>query len=239
MINPRKITNLILVLLVLTLAFSLSVTAQDEQQYDVVIRNGRVLDGAGNPWIRADVAINDGKFVRIGKIKGKGKREIDAKGKYVSPGWIDMQDQSGDVLQQNGLAESKLIQGITTGIAGEVGTPVPAEQLTGYFKDLKKNGISMNFGTYYSEAQARVAVLGNESRAPTAQELARMRSMMDTAMKSGALGMSTALIYPPASYSTTDELIAVRGSGRTPRRDLCEPYTRGKARNSSRHSTKQ
>src|ERR1051325_249684 len=75
-----------------------------EPQYDLVIRNGRVLDGAGNPWILADVAIKDGRFVRIGKVDGKGRREIDASGRYVSPGWIDMLDQSGSVLQRNGLA---------------------------------------------------------------------------------------------------------------------------------------
>src|SRR5881275_3459772 len=84
--------------------------------YDLVIRNGRVLDGAGNPWILADVAIKDGRFVRIGRIEGKGKREIDATGRYVSPGWIDMLDQSGGVLSRNGLAESKLQMGVTTGI---------------------------------------------------------------------------------------------------------------------------
>jgi hypothetical protein len=76
--------------------------------YDLVIRNGRVLDGAGNPWILADVAISGGRFVRVGKVEGQGKAEIDARGKYVSPGWIDMMDQSGSVLPRNGLAENKL-----------------------------------------------------------------------------------------------------------------------------------
>src|SRR3984885_8611796 len=71
--------------------------------YDIVIRNGRVLDGNGNPWVRADIAIQDGKFAKIGRVEGRGKREIDAKGEYVSPGWIDMMDQSGEVLQKNGL----------------------------------------------------------------------------------------------------------------------------------------
>src|SRR6478735_6206422 len=138
-----------------------------EPIYDIVIRNGRVLDGAGNPWIAADVAITNGKFVRIGKIDGKGKREIDATGRYVSPGWIDMLDQSGGVLLRNGLAQSKLQMGVTTGIAGESGTPVPADKLSEYFATLEKNGISMNFGTSYSETQARVAVLGEEARDPT------------------------------------------------------------------------
>src|SRR5262249_36620600 len=82
-------------------------SAQDSQPgYDLVIRNGRVFDGAGNPWILADVAISNGHFVRVGRIEGKGRREIDAKGKYVSPGWIDMMDQSGHVLPLNGLAEN-------------------------------------------------------------------------------------------------------------------------------------
>src|SRR5689334_12645175 len=92
--------------------------------FDVVIRNGRVLDGGGNPWILADVAIRDGRFVRIGKFGGRGKTEINARGKYVSPGWIDMMDQSGAVLPRNGLAENKVRQGVTTAIGGEGGTPV-------------------------------------------------------------------------------------------------------------------
>src|SRR5690242_20783656 len=88
------------------------------QEYDLVIRNGRVLDGAGNPWVRADIAVKDGRIAAIGKIAGTGKREIDASGDYVSPGWVDMMDQSNEVLLKNGLAESKLRQGLTTLIDG-------------------------------------------------------------------------------------------------------------------------
>ncbi|MGH9820751.1 MAG: N-acyl-D-amino-acid deacylase family protein, partial [Pyrinomonadaceae bacterium] len=178
----------------------------DEPIYDIVIRDGRVLDGAGNPWVGADVAIKDGRFVLIGRVVGKGKREIDAKGKYVTPGWIDMQDQSGGVLPKNGLGESKLLQGVTTGIAGEGGAPVEADKLAQYFIDLQKSGISMNWGTYYGETQARIAVLGNEARDPTPAELDKMRAIIDTAMRNGAMGISTALIYPPASYSKTEEI---------------------------------
>ncbi len=176
-------------------------------EYDIVIRNGRVLDGAGNPWIAADVAIKDGRFVRIGKIEGKGKREIDATGRYVSPGWIDMLDASGGVLLRNPLAESKLLMGVTTGISGEGGTPVPADKVAEYFAGLEKSGISMNFGTYFSATHARVAVLGQDSRDPNTEELTRMKSIIETAMKGGVLGISTALIYPPASYSKTDQLV--------------------------------
>jgi N-acyl-D-aspartate/D-glutamate deacylase len=187
----------------------IALTAQSEPMYDVVIRNGRVLDGAGNPWILADIAIANGRFVRIGPVTGRGKREIDARGKYVSPGWIDMLDQSGRVLRQNGRAESKLLQGVTTLVGGEGGTPVPASEIASYFTQLEQQGLSVNFGTYFAEVQARSAVIGPSSRPPTPAELDRMRAIMDTAMRAGVLGMSTALIYPPASYASTDELVEV------------------------------
>jgi len=177
--------------------------------YDVVIRNGRVLDGAGNPWILADVAIKDGRFAKIGRITERGTREIDARGKYVSPGWIDMMDQSGGVLPRNGLAENKLRQGVTTAIGGEGGFPVAASKIPEYWATLERQGISINFGSYFSETQARVPVLGNSARAPSAAELDRMRAIMDTAMRAGAMGMTTALIYPPSSYATTEELVEV------------------------------
>ncbi len=176
-------------------------------QYDVVIRNGRVLDGAGNPWIAADVAILDGRFARIGHVTGRGRTEIDATGLYVSPGWIDMMDQSGSVLPRNGLAENKLRMGVTTAIGGEGGTPVPASRLPAYFDTLEQRGISINFGSYFSETQARGQVLGDDSRAPDAGELGRMQAILDSAMRAGAMGMTTALIYPPSSYATTDELV--------------------------------
>jgi N-acyl-D-aspartate/D-glutamate deacylase len=204
--HKRRTIAFSLIGLMLSGLFPLHLTAQDPA-YDIVIRNGRVLDGAGNPWILADVAIKDGRFAKIGRVDGKGKREIDARGKYVSPGWIDMQDQSGNVLQRNGLAESKLLQGVTTAIAGEGGTPVPAEKIGEYFAGLEKSGISLNFGTYYNATQARTAVVGQDARDPSPEELEKMKGMMETAMKGGVLGMSTALIYPPASYSKTPELI--------------------------------
>lgn len=197
--------------------------------YDIVIRNGRVLDGAGNPWILADVAIRDGRFVRIGRVEGRGAREIDARGKYVSPGWIDMMDQSGSVLPKNGLAENKLRMGVTTAIGGEGGTPVPAGKVDDYFATLEKQGISINFGSYFSETQARVAVLGMSARAPNDAELARMRAIVDTAMMGGAMGMSTALIYPPSSYATTEELIQV-GKAAARRGGIYASHIRGEGK---------
>src|SRR5215472_14510192 len=135
----------------LTPSVGLAQNVAAEPEYDVVIRGGRVLDGAGNPCIFADVAIKDGRFVKIGKIEGSGKTEIDARGRYVSPGWIDMMDQSGAVLPKNGLAENKLMEGVTTAIGGEGGTPVPPDNLRKYWAELEKNGISLNFGTYFFE----------------------------------------------------------------------------------------
>jgi N-acyl-D-amino-acid deacylase len=176
-------------------------------EYDVVIRNGRVLDGMGNPWILADVGIIGGRFAKIGKVNGRGVKEIDARGQYVSPGWIDMMDQSGGVLPRNGLAENKLRMGVTTAIGGEGGFPVPATRIPEYFGTLERQGISINFGSYYSATQARTAVLQAFNRAPNAAELDRMRLSVDTAMRAGAMGMTTALIYPPSSYSTTEELV--------------------------------
>ena len=175
--------------------------------YDVVIRNGRVLDGLGNPWVYADVAIKNGRLVKIGRVPGRGAREIDAEGDYVSPGWIDMMDQSGDVLKVNGLAENKLREGVTSAIAGEGGAPVPSAQLAAYFTQLQHQGVSMNFGTYYGATQAREEVMGDVAGAPTPEQMARMKAHVDEAMRAGAMGIATALIYPPASFQTTDELV--------------------------------
>jgi len=187
-----------------------SVCAQENPPaYDVVIRNGRVLDGAGNPWIAADVAIRSGRIVRIGRVEGAGRREIDATGLYVSPGFIDMMDQSGSVLPRNGLAENKLRMGVTTAIGGEGGTPVGVEEIEAYFRGLEETGISINFGSYFSESQARRAVLGNANRAPNDAELDEMREIMASAMRQGAMGMTTALIYPPSSFASTDELVEI------------------------------
>jgi N-acyl-D-aspartate/D-glutamate deacylase len=203
-----RATMLLITAAVLTSA-PVSVRAQDAELYDIVIRNGRVLDGAGNPWILADVAVRSGRIVRVGHVEGAGRREIDATGLYVSPGFIDMMDQSGSVLPRNGLAENKLRMGVTTAIGGEGGTPVPVDSIEAYFTGLEERGISINFGSYFSETQARVPVLGNADRAPSAAELDRMRDIMARAMRQGAMGMTTALIYPPSSFADTDELVEV------------------------------
>lgn len=177
--------------------------------YDVVIRAGRVLDGAGNPWVRADVAIKGGRVVQVGQVAGHGAKEIDAKGRYVSPGFIDMMDQSGGVLLKNGAAENKLRMGVTTVIAGEGGTPVEAAQIPSYFAQLEKQGISVNFGSYYSTTQARMKAMGDGAGNPTPAQMDIMRKEVRTAMEAGVFGVTSALIYPPSSFATTADLISM------------------------------
>ncbi len=175
--------------------------------YDILIKGGRVLDGAGNPWVAADIAIIGGRIARVGHLEATAKRVIDAKGLYVAPGFIDMMDQSGQTLRADGRAQSKVRQGVTTGITGEGGTVVPPDQLDKYFETLMRQGISMNFGTFVSAAQARAAVLDAANRDPNPEELERMKAVIEAGMARGALGMTTALIYPPGSYAKTPELI--------------------------------
>ena len=202
----RHIPRLFLLVLPVCAAIAQS---KEPTVYDIVIRNGRVLDGLGNPWVRADIAIKDGRLAKIGKVTERGRREIDASGDYVSPGWIDMMDQSGDVLLTNGLAENKLRQGITSAIAGEDGAPVPSAKLRSYFAQLERLGISLNFGTYYGSAQARVEVMGDVAGTASTQQLDEMKTHVGEAMRSGAMGIATALIYPPASFQSTADLIVL------------------------------
>lgn len=190
-----------------TLTLGAAQAAEPAATYDIVIRNGRVLDGLGNPWINADVAVANGRIAAVGKISERGRREIDARGLYVSPGWIDMMDQSGEVLRTEGRAENKLLQGVTSAIAGEGGTPVAAEEIPAYFAQLERQGISLNFGSYYGTSQARVAVMGDGAGEPTPEQLEKMKSLVATAMRGGAIGVATALIYPPDSFQSTHDLI--------------------------------
>jgi N-acyl-D-aspartate/D-glutamate deacylase len=178
-----------------------------EPGYDVVIRGGRVLDGMGNPAVFADLALRDGRIAALGRIVGEGREEIDARGLWVAPGFIDMMDQSGGVLPRNGLAENKLRQGVTTAIGGEGGLPVPAAGAAAYFGGLESSGISLNFGSYYSATQARMAVMGAVAGEATPEQIAAMQEQLDVAMRAGAMGMTTALIYPPSSFQGTAELI--------------------------------
>ncbi|HJP96923.1 MAG TPA: D-aminoacylase [Rhodanobacteraceae bacterium] len=194
--------------------------------YDIVIRNGHVIDGTGSPWYSADIAIKDGRIAAIGRLgKVDAKQVIDARGMVVTPGFIDMLDQSGHTLLVDGHAQSKIFQGVTTLITGEgesiaplndkildeqkPRTPPAWRTLDGYFKRLQSQGIAVNLGTYVGAATAREMVIGYGDRKPTADELKQMQAIIARAMRAGAFGVSTALQYPPATYSTTPELIAL------------------------------
>lgn len=177
--------------------------------YDIVIRGGLVLDGTGAAAIKADIAIKDGRFVKVGVIAARGKQELDAAGRYVSPGWIDMMDQSGHTLLEYGLSENKLMMGVTSAIGGEGGTPVPAGEIRGYFKTLEDQGISINFGSYYNAFQARSAILGDRDVKASEADIIKMQALMAQAMEEGVVGMSSAAFYPPSSFLTTGELVAL------------------------------
>lgn len=199
--------------------------------YDVLIRNGHILDGTGNPWYAADVAIKGDRIVAIGKLpNATAKRTIDASGLIVAPGFIDMLGQSEMALLIDNRSLSKLSQGITTEITGEGWSIAPQDALTlaaekpeidhyhlnidwttldGYFQHLMKTGTPLNIGTYVGATEVRMAVLGEVDRAPTAPELDNMKALVAQAMCDGAFGLSTALIYPPGHYAKTDELIAL------------------------------
>jgi len=199
--------------------------------YDLLIRNGHIIDGAGNPWFAADVAFTGDRIAAVGDLRdAHAKREIDAQGRIVAPGFIDMLGQSEVSLLLDNRSLSKLSQGITTEITGEGGSIAPQNEKTiapmkpfldhyklsidwttldGYFKRLEKQGTPLNIGTYVGSAQIREAVIGDDDRAPTPAELEQMKSLVEQAMKDGPLGFSSALIHPPNIYAKTDELIAL------------------------------
>lgn len=194
--------------------------------YDIVIRNGHVINGTGSPWHAADIAIRDGHIAAIGRLGDvDAKQVIDAHGMVVTPGFIDMLDQSGHTLLVDGHAPSKIFQGVTTLITGEGESAAPLNDkilaeagthakpawrtLGQYFDVLQKQGIAVNFGTYVGAATAREMVIGYGDRTPTANELEQMQEIVADAMRDGAFGVSTALQYPPATFSTTPELIAL------------------------------
>jgi N-acyl-D-amino-acid deacylase len=199
--------------------------------YDIIIRNGHIIDGTGNPWYAADVAIQGDRIAAIGNLSdAHAKREIDAKGQIVSPGFIDMLGQSESSLLLDNRSLSKLSQGITSEITGEGGSIAPQNEKTlaplkpfldefkftvdwttldGYFRRLEKQGTPLNIGTYVGSAQVREAIIGDDDRAPTPAELTQMEALVEQAMKDGAFGVSSALIYPPNIYAKTEELIAL------------------------------
>jgi N-acyl-D-aspartate/D-glutamate deacylase len=202
------------------------------QPYDLVIRNGRIVDGTGSPWYSGDIAIQGGKIAAIGQLAlAETKGTIDAHGLVVAPGFIDMLGQSELTILVNPHLPSKIYQGITTEITGEGGSVAPLSEemrrvrahddydhyhirpdwgtFREYFARLEKQGMGINLASYVGATQVRRMVLGDADRAPNASELERMQGLVREAMRDGAVGLSTALQYAPAPYASTEELIAL------------------------------
>ncbi|MGH9219644.1 MAG: N-acyl-D-amino-acid deacylase family protein, partial [Vicinamibacterales bacterium] len=202
---------------------------QTGPRFDLIVRGGDVIDGSGQPARRADVGLAGDRITAIGDLASAAAgRVIDASGLVVAPGFIDVQGQSGTTLLADGNAESHIRQGITSEIIGEGGSPAfwtaadaDAESLapfgitvdwtgfSGYFDRLRQGGTTVNVGTFVPATMVRRNIIGMDNRPPTADELARMEAMVEQAMRDGAFGLSSALIYVPGSFAKTDELVAL------------------------------
>jgi N-acyl-D-aspartate/D-glutamate deacylase/Leucine-rich repeat (LRR) protein len=183
------------------------------QQYDLVVKGGKLVDGSGNPWRRADVGVRAGKIAAVGDLKAaQAARVIDATGMIVAPGFIDIHNHSDDTILVDGNAESMVRQGVTSMIFGEGGSAAPDKtypDFDAYFAAVKKNGVSTNIGTYVGSSQVWTWVRGPKAGPPTADELKRMQDVVRDAMKQGALGVASSLSGPPGSWIDTDTLVAM------------------------------
>lgn len=228
--------GLALVAVVLISACGRRETGTGKRVYDLVLKNGWIVDGSGNPRYRGDVAIGGDRIAAVGFLNGATAPEtLDVHGLVVSPGFIDMMGQSEiNVLIDNRVL-SKITQGVTTEVTGEGGSVAPLtdrlvlddsaamkkwhyredwRDLDGYFAQVAKQGSTLNIATFVGATQVRLAVVGNDDRQPTDVELAHMTAIVDTLMEQGALGLWTALEYAPASYSKTEEIIALAKAAR-------------------------
>ncbi len=199
--------------------------------FDIVILNGHVIDGSGSPWYAADVGIRAGRIAAIGKLdKSPARQRIDAAGRTVAPGFIDMLGQSELTLLVDPRVPSKIYQGITTEITGEgksiaplIGAARGGQQslldhyslkadwttFAGYFARLERQRIGINIASYVGATTVREAVIGEENLPATPADLTRMRALVAEAMQDGAVGVSTSLEYSPAPFASTEELIAL------------------------------
>lgn len=215
-------------LLVLLFA-GLSCQPSPEGPYDIIIQNAKIVDGTGNPWYQADIGIYRDKIASIGKLDARlAKHVINAGGKVIAPGFIDMLGQSEHTILIDNRAMSKISQGITTEINGEGNSAAPVNERTlkelkpfldryklavdwmdfdGYFAHVEKNKTAINLASYVGSSQVRECVIGYDNREPTSGELDTMKQLVRTAMQQGALGVSSALEYVPAMYAKTQELI--------------------------------
>jgi N-acyl-D-amino-acid deacylase len=204
--------SLILVVLMIVQFPSLA-----QRQFDIIIRNGNIYDGSGSKPFFGDVAINGDTIAAMGILsKDKGKKEIDVKGLAVSPGFINMLSWAGETLTHDGRAMSDIKQGVTLEVFGEGESPGPRmhsvkdkrwQTLGEYFNYLEKRGCTPNFASFVGATTVRSYILGQVNRTPDSAELEKMKNLVRQAMKDGAMGLGTSLIYAPADYASTQELI--------------------------------
>jgi N-acyl-D-amino-acid deacylase len=216
--------------LLLLLTLSVQVFAAD-RPFDLVIIKGHIVDGTGSPWYSGDIGIRDGRIAAIGNLSESGrKRTIDAGGKVVAPGFIDMLGQSETTILVDPRLPSKIFQGITTEVTGEGGSIAPLNDaiieadrpgydhykinpdwrtFRQYFARLEKQGMGINLASYVGATQVRRMVLGDADVQTTAEQLEKMKALVRDAMREGAVGVSTSLEYAPAPYAKTEEIIAL------------------------------
>ena len=208
-------------------------TTPANRPFDTVIINGRIIDGTGSPWYSGQIGIRDGRIAAIGDLDSAARRRtIDAHGDVVAPGFIDMLGQSELSILVDPRVPSKIFQGITTEVTGEGDSVAPLNAaiiaadradyehlkiypdwttLGEYFARLQKQGIGINLASYVGATSVRRMVLGDADVQPTPAQIDKMKALVDQAMREGAIGLSTALQYPPAPYAKTEELIALAG----------------------------
>jgi N-acyl-D-aspartate/D-glutamate deacylase len=199
-------------------------------EYDLVLRVGKVIDGTGNPWFYGDIAVRGDKIAAMGRISaGAGKHEIDATGLVVAPGFIDMHAHSDWLLIEDGDAQSKIRQGVTTEVLGEGGSAAPWKgklvphrvavsnrtamivTMADYFKTLEESRIAVNVVSYVGLNNVWQAVMGQSFARPTPDDVDKMKALVREAMEQGAFGLSSQVMMPPGSLATTDELVALCG----------------------------
>jgi N-acyl-D-amino-acid deacylase len=219
--KSRRFLALVLLLWLLPI----SPARSEAPTYDLLIKGGRIVDGTGNPWFYGDLAIKNGRIAAVGRVSGSAKKTISAKNLVVAPGFIDMHSHSDYLLLEDGLAQSKIRQGVTTEILGEgqsagpfkgklppkramvAGKTESWETLSGYFDVLEKHGISVNVATYVGLDNIWECVRGKSHGRPSAKEFDEMKSLVDEAMKSGAFGLSSLMAQVPGSLAKTEDVI--------------------------------
>jgi N-acyl-D-amino-acid deacylase len=201
-----------LALLVFVAALSSGLATQ-RGSFELLIRNGRIVDGTGNPSFVGDVGVREGRIAAIGRLsESSAARTIDAAGLVVAPGFIDIHNHSDDTLLEDGDAQSMIHQGVTSMIFGEGGSAAPSEQwkdFSSYFAELQRRGISTNIGSYLGSSTVWTRVHGSSAGPATADELKRIRAVVREAMEQGALGVASSLSGPPGVWIDTDTLVAM------------------------------